>query len=394
MSQLPLTPVHESVTALALPAALQTPQNFPVALSPAVTDAVLAQMQSFDLMALSPVEISKLGFDAEMALNKVFDQFLTAIDRQKSPAMFRLMDQLNGAIEAERLDQLADKIISGEKPTLMGRLAGMLSPAALRSAANKALMETAHLVSFKTKNLSDKVSALEVELATEMRSLETEMHGLDRVLQEYSRFREMFAQQALYLFNAHLFAKAQLEAMAPALEADSLLRMQAAQKLQALESRALAVEAGMTRLPADQLMLAQIQDSGMSTLQELATTASSRFASIKSNLLSLYSAYRVLEAQQLGQKGKELDENLGRMRNKLAQQAVTQASNAPGDNRLSQAQQIQSVIASTRELMEIANQARVNNQQKFAQTRELLAASRQEMLELAQSIYANPQARS
>ena len=44
------------------------------------------------------------------------------------------------------------------------------------------------------------------------------------------------------------------------METDHLLRMQATQKLQALESRALAVEGCMTRLPADQLVLAQVQE--------------------------------------------------------------------------------------------------------------------------------------
>ena len=107
----------------------------------------------------------------------------------------------------------------------------------------------------------------------------------------------------------------------------------------------------------------------------------------------MYSAYRVLEAQQLGQKGKDLDENLSRMRAKLMQQVASTAANAPGDNRLSQAQQIQAVVSSTRELMNMASQARIANQQKFDQTRQMLAASRQEMLELGKTVLASAQAR-
>lgn len=354
---------------------------------------MLARVQQFDLMALSPVEISRLGLEAELALNQVFDRFLSAIDRQKSPAMFRLLDQLQGAVEAQRLDQLAERILSGAKPSFIERLQGMLSPSALRSTVAKALTETAHLVSLKTKRLSDEVSKLEVELAAEMRSLEAEMQGLNQVLQEYNRFRDLFALETLFLFNAHAFAKAQVQTLEPAMQADPLLHMQASQKLQALESRALAVEGCMTRLPADQLILAQIQDAGMSTLQELATTASARFVSIKSSLLSLYSAYRVLETQQLGQRGKELDANLSQMRNKLLRQVSSQAAHAPGDNRLGQAQQIQSVVATTRELLELASQARTANQQKFEQTRQLLVASRQEILALGVQVMASAEAR-
>ena len=393
MSQLPATPVNVFVTAITPPAVLQLPQNFPSVLPSAEVGQVLTKVQQFDLMALAPTEISKLGFESELALNKVFDQFLAVLDKQKAPVVFRLLDQLNGAVEAEKLDQLADRILSGDKPSLMTRVSGMFSAQALRSAVSKALAETAQLVSLKTKRLSDEVSKLENELGSEMRKLEADMHGLDQVLQEYQRFRNLFAADALFLFNAHLFAKQQFEALAPAMETDHLLRMQATQKLQALESRALAVEGCMTRLPADQLVLAQVQDAGMSTLQELATTASVRFASIKSSLLGLYSAYRVLEAQQLGQKGKDLDENLSRMRAKLMQQVASTAANAPGDNRLSQAQQIQAVVSSTRELMNMASQARIANQQKFEQTRQMLAASRQEMLELGKAVLASAQAR-
>lgn len=386
-------PAGTAIQAAQPPGALQIPQNFPTALPAAEMAAVLGRVQNFELMALAPAEIAKLGFEAELALNQVFDRFLAEVDKHKAPVVFGLLDRLSAAVESEKLDQLADRILSGEKPSLMTRLAGLLSAQAMRSAISKALAETAQLVSFKTKRLSDEVNKLERELSGEMRRLESDMHGLDSVLQEYHRFRKLFAVEALFLYNAHLYARQQVQALEPAMAQDHLLRMQATQKLQALESRALAVEGCMTRLPADQLVLAQIQDSGLSTLQELATTASVRFASIKSSLLGLYSAYRVLETQQLSQKGKDLDENLSRMRGKLMQQVAGTAAHAPGDNRLSQAQQIQSVVAGTRELMEIAGQARIANQQKFAQARELMAASRQEMLVLGQTVLASAQAR-
>ena len=411
MSQLPSVPASSTVAAVAPPvtpspatattlspslvppSALQLPANFPAVLAPQESSAVLQRVQGFDLMALAPAEIAKLGFESELALNQVFDRFLSAVDKQKTPVMFRLLDQLNGAVEAEKLDQLADRILSGDRPSLMTRLTGMLSAQSMRAAVNKALAETAQLVSLKTRRLSDEVGKLEAQLTGEMRNLETDMRGLDQVLQEYSRFRNRFAVDALFLHNALLYARQQVDALAPAMETDHLLRMQATQKLQALESRALAVEGCMTRLPADQLVLAQIQDAGMSTLQELATTASVRFASIKSSLLSLYSAYRVLEAQQLAQKGKDLDDNLNRMRDKLMHQVASTAAHAPGDNRLAQAQQIQTVVASTRELMELSMRARDTNQQKFDQARELLAASRQEMLSLGQTVLSSAQAR-
>ncbi|MDN5750920.1 MAG: HAD family hydrolase, partial [Pseudonocardia sp.] len=47
-------------------------------------------------------------------------------------------------------------------------------------------------------------------------------------------------------------------------------------KLRLLESRALALEGTYTRLPADQMVIQQIEQAGVATLQETATTVASR----------------------------------------------------------------------------------------------------------------------
>ncbi|MGT2467579.1 hypothetical protein ACVOMV_25975 (plasmid) [Mesorhizobium atlanticum] len=64
-------------------------------------------------------------------------------------------------------------------------------------------------------------------------------------------------------------------------------------KLRLLESRALALEGTYTRLPADQMVIQQIEQAGITTLQETATTVAARFASIKMTLLSIHGAFAV-----------------------------------------------------------------------------------------------------
>ena len=81
-------------------------------------------------------------------------------------------------------------------------------------------------------------------------------------------------------------------------------------KLRLLESRALALEGTYTRLPADQMVIQQIEQAGIATLQETATTVASRFASIKMTLLSIQGAFAVRSVQQLAGRQAKLDQQL------------------------------------------------------------------------------------
>ena len=157
-------------------------------------------------------------------------------------------------------------------------------------------------------------------------------------------------------------------------------------KFQALESRALALEGTLSRLPADQLVIRQLQNAGITTLQETSTTAASRFASIKMTLLTIHGALVTKGVQQLADQGAALDANLATVRATLMRDVVTRAANAPGDNRLAQAEQLRGIVSETTALVDIIEQARMGNVQKFGQARQMFAQARQEMLALGQQI--------
>ena len=178
--------------------------------------------------------------------------------------------------------------------------------------------------------------------------------------------------------------------MEPELAGDPQRGHDVRDKLQSLESRALAVEATLTKLPADQLVIRQLQNAGVATLQELATTMASRFASIKMTLLTIHGARMVQDLQRLGQQGADLDRNLNHVRSQLMKDVVETAATAPGNNRLAQAQQLQSVVADTQNLVALVDASRDTNQRKFDEARALMAQARQDMLSLGRQM--NPAA--
>ena len=152
--------------------------------------------------------------------------------------------------------------------------------------------------------------------------------------------------------------------------------------LQLLESRALALEGVYTRLPADQLVIQQIEQAGVATLQETATTIASRFASIKMTLLSIHGAFAVKSVQQLGERQARMDEQLTKLRGAALKDVAVAAARAPGDNRLAQAQQIEAIIVSTREIHELVEAARSETEEKFETARQKFAQARSELAAL------------
>lgn len=161
---------------------------------------------------------------------------------------------------------------------------------------------------------------------------------------------------------------------------------EARHKLQALQSRALALEGTLSRLPSDQLVIRQLQNAGLATWQETTTTAAARFASIKMTLLTLHGALMTQGVQRLASQGKALDDNLSAVRSQLMRDVVSSSANLPGDNRLAQAQQLQAIVAESHALQNIVLQARQANTLKFEQARQLMAQAQQDMLALGQQL--------
>jgi hypothetical protein len=153
-------------------------------------------------------------------------------------------------------------------------------------------------------------------------------------------------------------------------------------KLRLLESRALALEGTYTRLPADQMVIQQIEQAGIATLQETATTVAARFASIKMTLLSLHGAFAVKTVQQISARQAKLDEQLAKLRSATIKDVAVTAAAAPGDNRLAQAQQIEQIVASTREIHELVEAAKRGTEEKFETARQKFAQARQELAAL------------
>jgi hypothetical protein len=154
-------------------------------------------------------------------------------------------------------------------------------------------------------------------------------------------------------------------------------------KLAQLKSRALALEGSYSRLPAEQLVTQQIQDAGVSTLQETATGGLQRFVSLKSTLLALHGALSVQSLQQTNAKNAHLEQQLLAVRASAMKQVVTTAATAPGENRLQQAKQIETIIAQAKELNTIVKSGRDICNQKFDEARGIFAKSREELSRFA-----------
>lgn len=155
-------------------------------------------------------------------------------------------------------------------------------------------------------------------------------------------------------------------------------------KLRLLESRALALEGSYTRLPADQLVIQQIEQAGVATLQETATTVASRFASIKMTLLSIHGAFAVKSVQQIAGRQAKLDRQLTELRGRALKDVAVAAALAPGENRVAQAQQIESIIVTTKEIHGLVEAARKTTDEKFEIARQKFADARRELATLSQ----------
>lgn len=373
-----------------LPAGLLLPQNFPVTLEPKELGLIDNRVQDFDFSALRVQDIALLGQGPTEALNRVLDSFLERVSKADAPQMFKLVDSLSEEIAKERLGDLAEQIMAN-KPGLWARIQGIFSKKALQAGLDKAYEELGRVARQKSKTLSDAVQDREQKLKVEMAALEAEVEVMERIKDEYRNAFVDFASEVLFLHNALLKAQAEAPRLLEAADKDVMAQQDIQDKLQALESNALSRESMMTRLPAEQLVLRQIQNAGITTLQEMAVTMGDRFASIRMTLLAIHGANLVRGVQRLGQSNANLDNNLQEVRAKLVSAVVSTAATAAGDNRLEQANNLKRVVGDTQALQLIVEQARESNKAKFAEARKTMAQAREDLLTLGKQI--NPGAR-
>lgn len=363
--------------------------NSALAPTPQQEQEVQQRLAQNDFDQLSMKDIATLGGEAERSLHETLDGFLSNINRFENPRLFNLFDALREDVDRENLPALAERILNSP-PTLWQRFVGLFSRKALARAMQAAWEETRRIASGKTRTLTDKVRKLEDELAQEQRRLEQEIQRLEQLKEAYrGRFEDFVTATA---FLKALAAQAQqrvaaLDAAATPDDARAQFQLEEARnKLQALQSRALAMESTLTRLPTDQLVIRQLQNAGLATWQETTTTAQSRFASIKMTLLTLHGTLMTQGVQKLAEQGRSLDENLAAVRGQLLRDVVQTSANMPGDNRLAQAQQLQQIVAESRALQDIVVQARSANAAKFEQARHLLAQAQKDILALGRDL--------
>lgn len=363
--------------------------QLPVALNAEQTAVATQNLQTSSLHTMSRSAVATLCEEAYVGLHRTLDGFLSRIDTLENPRIFKLVAELKEKVDQQELPALADRILNG-KPGVWDRFVGLFNKKALAKAMDTVWEETRRIATGKTKTLVDLTATMERELNTEKQKLEAEIRSMEQLKDAY---RERYSDFIVAVAFASAFlekAKAEVQSFEQTLPPGDMLKnadlVDLKDKLQALESRALALEGTLSRLPADQLTIRQIQNAGITTLQETSTTAAGRFASIKMTLLTIHGAMVTKGVQNLAAQGAALDANLMAVRGQLMRDVVTTAANAPGDNRLAQAAQIQEVVKETAALVTIVEQARSTNAQKFAQARETFEQARKDMLALGQQI--------
>lgn len=343
-------------------------------------------LAALDFAAVPSGDIIKIGLSAEQALQKTLDGFLTRLDKKTASKVFALFGRLEKGVDDAKLPEILEKIQKGEDPGFFAGLFAKLTGREPEEAFREFMQEVGDLISNRTQTLADEMGRLERELSKEMNTLFGELQVLETLKQSYGTHFASFTVDAAvaraFLGKARQYLTQQTAAADPAdVSAQARLR-ELQDKLRLLESRALALEGTYTRLPADQMVIQQIEAAGIATLQETATTVSSRFASIKMTLLAIHGAFAVKSVQQIAERQARLDQQLTQLRGQATKDVAVSAAKAPGDNRIAQAQQIAAIITQTREIHELVETAKQETEAKFETARQMFEKSRAELAAL------------
>lgn len=358
-----------------------------VVLSADQRTAAQSGLANVDFAAMPPGDVVKLGLEAEQNLQRTLDGFLSRLDKKSASTLFELFGRLEKGVDDAKLPDLLNQLQNGEKQGFFGSILGALRGKKADELAREFMETIGELISGRTKTLADEMSRLEGQLNGEMQKLFGELQALDALKRSYaghfSDFTVAAGMARGLLERSRGLVAAEEAALNPADSAAQAKLAELKDKLRLLESRALALEGTYTRLPADQMVIQQIEQAGVATLQETATTLSSRFASIKMTLLSIHGAFAVKSVQQIASRQAKLDQQLTELRGRALKDVAVTAATAPGDNRLAQAQQIENIIATTKEIHGLVAEAKRSTDAKFDEARQKFAAARQELASLA-----------
>lgn len=365
------------VTNLNTGAVILSPDQLPMA------EKSLAQL---DFSAIPSGDIIKLGLGAEQALQQTLDGFLARLDKKTAAKVFELFGRLEKGVDDAKLPEILERIQKGEKPGFFEGLLAKLRGKNTEELIREFMEEVGDLIAGRTRTLADEMARVEGELSTEMQKLFSELRVLETLKDSYATHFSEFALEAAiaraFLEKAKTTVAGE-QAAANAADVVAQARLRELQdKLRLLESRALALEGTYTRLPADQMVIQQIEQAGITTLQETATTIASRFASIKMTLLSLHGAFAVKSVQQITERQARMDDQLTKLRQATLKDVAVSAAKAPGENRLAQARQIEQIVISTREIHGLVEAAKRETEAKFETARQKFAQARAELATL------------
>jgi len=343
-------------------------------------------LAELDFATIAPGDIIKLGLGAEQSLQRTLDGFLARLDKKSSAKLFELFGLIEKGVDDAKLPEILERLHEGEKPGFFDGILARLRGKTPDQLVREFMDEVGALIAGRTRTLADQMQRLEGELAGEMQTLSGELKALDTLKQSYAAHFGDFTVQAAaaraFVDKAKAYVAGE-QATAEVADVAAQGRLRELQdKLRLLESRALALEGTYTRLPADQIVIQQIEQAGVATLQETATTIASRFASIKMTLLSIHGAFAVKSVQQLSERQARMDEQLAKVRGATLKDVAVAAAKAPGDNRLAQAQQIESIVATTKEVHGLIEAAKRETEEKFEIARQKFARARQELASL------------
>lgn len=361
---------------------LTIPDNFPVVLETDKKMEITNAIQQFDIEAVKMLDIAKIGEEATQSLHKILDQFLALIDPKEEPKIFALTSRLVHEMDNEHLDQMADKILNPD-PSVWEKFKSFFTRS---DAAQEAWQKIRELAGSKTHRIVDLINGMEKTLKDEVIRMTKEISNQEKLKEQYCDSFEQYAYVVLYANGCLEKSKKLLEDLEQTEPQGSNRLLDLKDKVQALESRALALEGKMSKIPSEQILIRQLQNAGIVTIQETTTTASERFADIKMTLLTINGALILQNLQRLDGQGAALSSNLQSVQSKLMKQVVTTSALAPGKNRLEQAEQLKKVVANSKELQTIVESARVQNKTAFDQAKKLFSEARSDTLQLGNTV--------
>ncbi len=360
----------------------------PIVLSPELLPQLQQEVAALDFETMSTSDVIRIGFEAERALNQTLDGFIAGLDKETAAKVFELFRQLEKGVEDANLPEILEKV-QVDSPGLLVKIIAAVTRRSREEVIQDLMDKLGDLIGTRIKDLSRKVKSLEGDLDKELQKLIKDLQMLENLKQKYTEHFADFTFKAALAYAFWQQSKVYVTnetALVASNDMNGLARIQGLErKLQNLENRALILESTYSRLPADQMVIEQIQQAGVSTLQETAAVLSSRFASIKMTVLAIYGVFSVGNVQRLNDRSVKMEAQLLESRSKALKQVAVKAALAPGENRLAEAQKLAKIVEDTKEIKTLVTEAELTTNANFDAARQIFEDKRTELAELRKS---------